>query len=460
MHRVLLATAVLGALGCTPELGDTPFSCAAGGICPEGYTCRSTVCVRDGAQPGPARPSRFNWINAGEMHWVARAGGGAALVVNDGFTPAAHGIYEIRVSPDGLVEAPRLLVGYGDELPIASSVVALDDARYAIATLRFPRIDEDEMTLEILAVARDAPEGAAPGHETLYREQEPFLGGVEPPYLGAVAASGAIDVAWTRPSQAGRVEVLRVERSGSVWSKTGASVQNLPGEILPLSGDCALWRSGDQELTVRVGFESFAVGRVDSSGTLSPLAMVDGVPLYGSGQDLLLLRYGEEDESTGSYAITYAQVGLDGQVRWEEPGGVLQAALEPYSATAFEGGALIAPLSDDPAFGTLSVGWWSPSSTGIARVASVARTSTNDLYSARALGAGGKVYLAWTEFHESLMDLWVATADLSSGVPLALHGSGHRVLTWGLGRRAPSGDAKPHRSTWDAGSPRALRGRR
>jgi len=32
---------------------------------------------------------------------------------------------------------------------------------------------------------------------------------------------------------------------------------------------------------------------------------------------------------------------------------------------------------------------------------------------ARVLGAGGKAYVAWTEFHESLMDLWVAVVPLS-----------------------------------------------
>lgn len=416
MHRALLAAALLVPVGCAPELGDTPFACGAEAICPEGYSCRSTVCVRDGAPVGPARPARVTWINAGELHWVARAEGGAALVVNDGFTPGAHGLYEIRVAPDGLAGAPRLLYPYGDELPISSSVVALDEARYAAALLRFPRVDEDATALEVLAIARDAPDGVAPGIETLHREEEPFLGGLEPPYLGAVAGDGAISVAWTRPSQGGRVEVLRLARSGSVWSKAGAAAEPLPEGLLPLSGDCALWRSGEEQV-VRVGFEAFAVGTVDASGALSPLAPVDGVPLYAAGGELLVLRYGDLDEASGSYAVSWARTDLGGQVLEEAPGGALAAALEPYTGTPHEGGALIAPMPDDAGSSTISVGYWAPGSPAPVRVASVPRASREAIYSARALAAGGKVYLAWTEFHESQMDLWVATADLGGVGP-------------------------------------------
>jgi hypothetical protein len=39
---------------------------------------------------------------------------------------------------------------------VASSVVALDDGRYGIATLRFPDVDGDDMTLEVAAVQRQA----------------------------------------------------------------------------------------------------------------------------------------------------------------------------------------------------------------------------------------------------------------------------------------------------------------
>lgn len=412
MRRALLIAATLLVPGCTPELGDVPFACSADGSCPEGYACQSTVCVREGAAAGPARPARVKWINAGEMHWVGRPGGGAALVVNDGFTPGARGLYEILVSPDGSVGEPRLLYGYGDELPIASSVAALDDARYVVAMLRFPRVDEDAMSLEVLAIGRES----ASSVETLYREQEPFLGGVEPPYLGLSAGQGAIDVAWARPSAGGRVEVLRVERDGSVWNRARAGEQPLPAEILPLSGDCALWRSGEDELTVRVGFEAFALGRVDAAGQVSALELVDGVPLYAAGGEVLEMRYGDYDEGAGAYAISFARLGADLAELDEVQGGVLQAALEPYTGTPYQGGALIAPLSDDASFSTLHVGFWSPGAAAPARVATVTRSSTNDLYSARAFADGGTAYLAWTEFHESLMDLWVATAPLS-GAP-------------------------------------------
>lgn len=414
MRRALLAAAILVPVGCAPELGDAPFACGIDGACPEGYGCRSTVCVREGAEAVPARPARVTWINAAELHWVARPEGGAALVVNDGFTPGAHGLYEIGVSPDGLVEPPRLLYPYGDELPISSSVVALDDERYAAAMLRFPRVDEDAMTLEVLAIARGAPEGAAPGIETLYREREPFLGGVEPSYIGAVTRAGAVHVAWTRPSLGGRVEVVRIARSGSVWSKAGADTEPLPAGLLPLSGDCALWPSGD-DLVVRVGFEAFAVGTVGADGALSPLTpltFATDVPLYAAGGELLLLRYGDYDDPTASYPVSWARADLAGQVLEEAPAGSIEAPLELYSGTPYEGGALIAPLPGDAASPELSVGFWAPGAPAPVRVARVPRASRDDLYTARAFAADGKVYLAWTEFHESQMDLWVATADM------------------------------------------------
>ncbi|EYF02162.1 hypothetical protein [Chondromyces apiculatus] len=420
MRRFPLAAAVFLASGCAPELGDVPFACGAGEVCPEGYACQSTVCVREGAAVGPSRPARVTWINAAEMYWMERAGGGAALVVNDGFSPDAHGVYEILVSPDGVASAPKLLLGYGDEMPISSSVVALDDARYAMAMLRFPNVDEDAMTLEILAVEREAPGETSPGIERLYAETEPFLGGVEPPYVGAVAASGAIDVAWTRPSEGGRVEVLRITRNGSVWGKSQVGTQPLPADILPLSGDCVLWRSGrsgEDALTVRVGFETFAIGKVDAAGDLAPPALLDGVPLYAAGDEVLVLRREAYDERAGTYAVSFARMTTGGDVLGEAPGGVLQAALEPYTGTPYEGGALIAPLAleGDASFSTLDVGFWSPGTDAPVRVGRVPRTSGNEIYSARAFAADGKVYVAWTEFHESLMDLWVAVVPFEGG---------------------------------------------
>ncbi|MCC6551486.1 MAG: hypothetical protein IT372_00505 [Polyangiaceae bacterium] len=438
--HLLLALAALGP-GCSPELGDAPFSCGADQACPEGYSCRSTVCVRDGADVGPARPERVTWINAGEMFWLERPEGGAALVVNDGFTAGARGIYEIAVMPDGSASAPRRLLGYGDGSPVASSVVALEDGRYGIATLRFPDVDGDDMRLEVVAVRRDA--GGAAGVETLYEEAEPYLGGSEPPYLGAVAGQGGIDIAWTRPSEGGRVEVLRIERQGSVWTRTRAASQPLPAEILPLSGDCALWRSGEAGLAVRVGFESFAVARVGADGALSAFAPADGVPLFALGDDLLVLEHGDYSPATSSYAVRYKLVGPGGEVLGDDAGGALQEGTEPYTATPFQDGALIAPLSDDPSFPAIEIGFRS-AAQGLSRVASVARTSADDLYSARAFASGGTAYVAWTEFHESSMDLWVGAAPmtLATGARGEAAGRapapprGRRVMSWGAGSLA------------------------
>jgi hypothetical protein len=39
---VALAVVAAGA-ACAPELGDVPFACDQGGVCPEGYTCQATI---------------------------------------------------------------------------------------------------------------------------------------------------------------------------------------------------------------------------------------------------------------------------------------------------------------------------------------------------------------------------------------------------------------------------------
>ena len=138
------------AIGCSPpELGEVPFSCGGDGTCPEGYSCESTVCVQEGQSLGAARAMRVVWINAAEMYWFPSQAGGATLVVNDGFTTSAHGIYEIMVGADGKVGAPRQLLSYGDEYPSSSSIVALDTGRYGVATLRFPSVDDDHLTVRL-----------------------------------------------------------------------------------------------------------------------------------------------------------------------------------------------------------------------------------------------------------------------------------------------------------------------
>jgi hypothetical protein len=138
-----------------------------------------------------------------------------------------------------------------------------------------------------------------------------------------------------------------------------------------------------------------------------------GLPIFAWDGKALVLRYGEADEASGSLPVSYALTDLAG-IKDEavDDGGVLQDGTEVHAALPYEGGALFAPLSKDPAFPELGVGWRSPTE-GLRQVASVKRQSADRIYSARVLAAQGKAFVAWTEFHESLMDLWVAVVPLS-----------------------------------------------
>lgn len=411
----LLGIAIALLAGCSPELAETPFACGAEGLCPDGYECQSTVCVKSGERLPAARPARVAWINSAEMYWFAAKGGGAALVYNDGFTPGAHGLYELVVGADGGVSEPRALLGYGDEFPVSSAIVPLDDGRYGAATLRFPDVEGDALTLRVLGVEREAPADRAPTIDLLYEDHEPYLGGTEPAYIGAVADAGAIDVAWTRPAQGGRVEVVHLEGA----SATRKGERSLPEEILPLSGDCLLWPGNAGARTLRIGFEQFAVAKVDGASAVSEFAIFDDVPLFAWGSEILLLRYGDEDGS-GGYAVSYARASLDGADLGVDEGFALQGSLEPYTGVPWKNGALIAPIARDPSFATLGVGFAEPGKP-LTTIASIPRPGTDELYSARAFVSGDKVYLAWTEFHEALMDLWVAVTDLGAGGEAASH---------------------------------------
>jgi hypothetical protein len=222
------------------------------------------------------------------------------------------------------------------------------------------------------------------------------------------------------------VEVVRLAKEGGVWQPKVTVSQPLPPEVLPLSGDCLLWKTGPDTALVRLGYESFAVASFDlSPGAATPstpFKAFEDIPIYGWSKELLLLRYGELDESSGSYPVSYALWDLEkGQDIQVEDGGVIQELLEPYTAVPLGSGdeAIFGPLSSDPTFATLEVAERSPSK-GLTRVAKVTRTSSDRLYSARAFAKEGKVYLAWTEFHESQMDLWVAVAPSTSGAASAL----------------------------------------
>ena len=431
--RLLPVFALLA--GCSPELGAVPFACDQGGACPDGYACESTVCVRDGDRLPLSRAERIVWINSGEMYWMTGLHGGAALVVNDGFTPGAHGIYELTVTAAGSVAAPRLLHGYGDAFPISSSAVALDDGRYGIATLRFPDVDGDDLTLEVLGIEREAPANRAPIVTSLYTETTPYLGGFEPTYVGASSDGKSIDVAWTLPTGGGKVEILHLVPNGAAWKLARGSSQQLPPEILPLSGDCMLYRTGKDRLTLRLGFQSYAIASIDETSTLGAITPVPDFPLFAFSSTLLTLRYGAHDAAAQSTAVSYALTNLLGQKPIEDAGYTLQDGVEPFTAIAHDAGALIAPISRDPAFPRLDVGFRSQT-TALATVASIDRQSTDRLYSARGFVSEGKAYVAWTSFHDARMDLWIAVTDPTG--PLAAKGAARFVEASPAPRRALS----------------------
>lgn len=436
-HARLLAALVLLA-GCSPELGTVPFACDESGACPDGYACQSTVCVRDGDLLPLSRAERVVWINSGEMFWMPGLHGGAALVVNDGFTPGAHGLYELTVTPAGDVSAPRLLHAYSDEFPIASSVVALDDGRYAAATLRFPDVDGDDLTLEVLGIEREAPPARAPTVTSLYTETTPYLGGFEPAYVGASSDGKSIDVAWTLPTAGGQVEVLHLAPSGGAWKRARVGKQQLPPEILPLSGDCFLYRTGKDRLVLRLGFEKFGVASIDETSAIGAITLVPDMPLFAFPSTLLTLRYGAHDAAAGTSAVSYALTNPLGQSPIEDAGYTLQDGIEPFTAVPYGTGALVAPLSRDPAFPRLDVGYRSQSKA-LTTLASIDRQSTDRLYSARAFGGDGQLYVAWTSFHASRMDLWIAVTtplDVTSAARVVTPPAPRRALSWPM-LRAP-----------------------
>jgi hypothetical protein len=335
------------------------------------------------------------------------------LVVDDGFTPGARGLYEIVVDPSGSPSDPRLLAKYQEEFPTSSSVDLLDDGRYAVATRRFPSVAEDQITLTVSAIDRETT-AQAPGTETLYSEKQAFLGGTEPAYISMLVRGKNIDVAYTLAEQGGVVGVTHLEQGGSAWKAVRTTKAPLPDGVLPLSGDCLLWPHGDG-LTLRVGFENFAVLQIDAAGTATPFVKYpdSDIPIYSWGDQLLLLRYGDENPSTHASAVQYVLSTPEPKDLAVDEGGVIQDGIEPYKSLPYAGGALVVPLSQTPEFPTIDVGFRSPTE-GLHRIASIAREGTDELYSARAFVNGGHIFVAWTAYHESLVDLWVAAAPLTS----------------------------------------------
>lgn len=407
-RSAVIAAFALLAASCEPSLGDAPFACDAAGACPSGYTCASGQCLRDGTRASAARVSRVTWINAAEMSWFPSLSSGAVLVYNDGFTEGGRGLYEVVVTRDGAASAPRLLQKYGEEFPTASAVGLLDDGRYVVVSLAFPTVERDSVTLRVVAIEREA-KGHTPAVEVLFTAERPYLGGSEPPYVALLAAGGAVDLAWTTASDGGAVALTRLEQRGSVWQAVREESLPLPPRVLPLSGDCQLWDNPAGGMTLRIGFENYSVARINEAGEAAPFEEVDDLPLYAFGDNLLLLRYGSSNVQAGTSEVSVALGTAAGVDVGVDDAGLIQDATEPYTAVPLEDGAIFAPLAGDPAMKKLRVGFRSPTQA-LTTIATIERPGSDPVYSARPFVRDGQVYLAWTTFHEALMDLWIGTA--------------------------------------------------
>jgi hypothetical protein len=393
-------------LGCEPELSDVPFACGAEGLCPDGYTCQATVCVREGATLEAARPMRITWVNSGEMYWFASPGGGATLVVNDGFTQGGRGLYEVAVAPDGKVGEVRQVMDFGEEFPTASSVVALDDDHYGVLTLSFPSVSSTDQRLSFWSAPREG-RGGEPEIVAEPANQIPFQGGSEPVYIAALARNGAVDVSYADPSEGGSVVVARIE-DGAFTERARLPLT----QTLPLSADSLLWDLGADGIAVRVGPDASELWRISDDPAPvpeGPLVLADQ-PVYAFSDRVIVMALagGDGDIEATLQAVDWTGAPLSDP----KVSGVLQDGLEPFSALSVgPDSALLAPWSpSDRGFGALEVNRLDADG-GIVRIASYERKGDDELYSARAFSQGGKVYLAWTTFHESLMDLWIATVD-------------------------------------------------
>jgi hypothetical protein len=353
---------------------------------------------------------RVSWINAGEMFWFASPRGGANLVVNDGFSAGARGLYEIHVAPDGTVRGPKLLMDFGEEFPTASAVVALDDVRYGVLTMRFPAVDETLQPVAFYSVERDQIDRVTAPVLVAQPAQVPrFVGGTEPPYVAALARNGGVDVAYPDPENF-QIVIARIEGSSFVERARLTLVS-----VLPLSSDCLLWDVGSA-LALRVGLESAEGNELfripDGPDPLTGLisrSSLPGQPIYAFSERFIVLA---ESEAGGSRAATLDTYDWSGAFVAGAPGGVLQSGLEPFSATPSPDGVLLAPVSDDPVFGELGVARLADDGS-VQRIAELDRSGDDELYSARAFGVDGRVYLAWTSYHGGLMDLWVGVVEAS-----------------------------------------------
>jgi hypothetical protein len=403
--RMMAAAAVAfaGVVGaCSFDLGDTPYACSDGVTCPDGFTCRATVCVADGAKPPAARPMRVTYINSAEMYWFDGRTDGATLLVNDGFSPGAKGIFEIHVGADGAVTGPKKLLDFGGEFPVSSGIVALDDGHYGALTLNFPAEDESTSRVQLYSLEREAT--GEPAKKLLFTRDLPYVGGYEPPYIAAIVHQGQLVVALTNPANGGRVEI-------ETRSLDGASISSfdvaLPDGLLPLSGDCLLWETPSGKLVLRLGLDVISLAEIDVvSNTATFLAEAPGTPIYAldGTSDLAIVWLEVDDDGAAQYVVR----DRDGVEIARTPKSGFQDGLEPYTASSAAAGALVAPLSEDADFAKLGVGLIGATGT-LSPVASFDRPPEDTLYSARAHVRDGKAYVAWTAFHDALMDLWVAS---------------------------------------------------
>lgn len=427
--------------GCSPNLGDAPFACDSDGMCPDGYSCRVSVCVRDGTQPETTHSTRATWINPAELFWFASANdGGATLLVNDNFTQGRKGIYDIRVQPDGTVLDARMLFPQGDGPAASSSVVLLPDGRYGIVTLRFPNVDGDQMMLDMFGVEREVTTGQTAGIEKLFSTSTLYLGGVEPPYVGAVIDGSVMHIGWTVPSDGGQTRVLRVERQGSLWNNTFTTSVSLNGvspPIPPLSGDCQLFRGDDGWLTVRGGFENFALATIDSMQPQATFVSTPNEPLFVWKDHEFFLRRDKYDEAAQVYDVSYVMQEKASMQAVSTNSYRLPDTASPFVGVPLDGGILVAPASSDPKLPTIDVAWVSPAEP-LRIVAGVTRQSSDPVYTARAFARDGKAYVAWVEYHEGSMDLWVSVTNfIKSGAKPLVASSNAPRRVFSIPRRLP-----------------------